>query len=532
MPTNLVADPPKQVRPNDERSWSPPKPFVEVQLPTFPVDSLPSWLAKYVRQKANATQTPNDLAGGLVLAVVAAAVARKVEVQVKTDWTEPLNIFFVAFLPSGCRKSAVFCDVTEPLTQYEQKLCRSMDDLPDSGDMSTTVLVVDDCTPERLAILLYENHGRIAAMSPEGDLFDLIAGRYSKHRIPNFGVFLRAHSGDDLRVDRVVGERHVFVSRPALSIGLAAQPIVLEQIADQKVFRGRGLLARFLFALPQSPLGNRNVDPPSMKPEVRDEFNDRVTSILKLPEDTSVIGGSARVLKLEEEAYSHLKQFMSWLEPQLAEDGRLTHMTDWAGKLAGAVVRIAGLIHMALDRKGDHEPWSNPIGVETIERAISFGKYFLAHAEAVFGKVGTDLKIKDAKYVINWMKRKGVTTFTKRDVFEGTKCKFESVAKLEPVLDLLVERGYIRCMQSKIRRGAGRPPGPLYEVSPLLFEAAKVSDMNQSNSANSANCAHNNNDVTSCDSTADISDQNQESVRSEDRIMENTEESHDTDLEE
>ena len=44
---------------------------------------------------------------------------------------------------------------------------------------SLPCLIVDDITPESLATELARQEGRIAALSAEGGLFDIIAGRYS-----------------------------------------------------------------------------------------------------------------------------------------------------------------------------------------------------------------------------------------------------------------------------------------------------------------------------------------------------------------
>ena len=57
-------------------------------------------------------------------------------------------------------------------------------------------LIVDDVSPERLATLLRDHGGRIAVLSAEGDIFDVMAGRYSKGGVPNLGVFLKGHAGD------------------------------------------------------------------------------------------------------------------------------------------------------------------------------------------------------------------------------------------------------------------------------------------------------------------------------------------------
>jgi len=48
---------------------------------------------------------------------------------------------------------------------------------------------------------------------------------------------------------------------------------------------------------------------------------------------------------LSDEAEALSEQFYNALEPRLGKDGDLEHMADWAGKLHGAVLRIAGLLH-------------------------------------------------------------------------------------------------------------------------------------------------------------------------------------------
>jgi len=65
-------------------------------------------------------------------------------------------------------------------------------------------LLADDASPERLGTLLHDNAGRLALMSPEGDVFDLIAGRYSVNNAPNLGVYLKGHAGDAMR-DPLIG---------------------------------------------------------------------------------------------------------------------------------------------------------------------------------------------------------------------------------------------------------------------------------------------------------------------------------------
>ena len=120
-------------------------------------------------------------------------------------------------------------------------------------------LVADDVTPEAAASLLAEQGGRLAIISAEGGIFDIIAGRYSGN-VPNMDLWLKGHSGDPMKVDRK-GRPPEYVRRPALTLGLMIQPAVLSAIAANRQFRGRGFLARILYAYPVSKVGHRAIAP-------------------------------------------------------------------------------------------------------------------------------------------------------------------------------------------------------------------------------------------------------------------------------
>ncbi len=281
--------------------WDLPHPFDAIRLPAFPVNALPKAVAGFVDAEAEATQTPVDLAAMLSLAVLATVCAKKFEVEVKPGYIEPTNLFVLVVLPPANRKSAVYRDVTQPLVDFEQsevqrllpvvaaererihideetlKKLREQASKPDAVNkhelltkaqalaeqLATTKmprlpqLIADDCTPERLATLLSEQGGRMAVMSPEGDVFDIIAGRYSHDRGPNLGVYLKGHSGDDLRVERSSREGE-HVPSPAITMALTVQPLILQGLSARPGFHGRGLLGRFLYSRPNSLLGSRN----------------------------------------------------------------------------------------------------------------------------------------------------------------------------------------------------------------------------------------------------------------------------------
>ncbi|HET6860673.1 MAG TPA: YfjI family protein, partial [Streptomyces sp.] len=293
--------------------WDEPIPLTaRRELPAFPTEVFPAWLGDFVRAVAEETQTPVDMAASLALAVLSTAAGGRAVVHVRGRWREPTNTFVVVALPPGNRKSAVFSLMTNPLYKSEAllaaasagaiieaeltaklahevaenaatKAARADADKRDAliaeaiGLAQTaegiTVpakprLLADDATPEVIASLLAEQGGRLAVMSAEGGIFDIIAGRYSG--TPNMEVFLRGQAGDRLRVDR--RGREEFIESPALTMGLTVQPSVLEDIGRIKGAGDRGLLARFLYSLPTSLVGHRKILPDTIADEVADTY--------------------------------------------------------------------------------------------------------------------------------------------------------------------------------------------------------------------------------------------------------------------
>jgi uncharacterized protein DUF3987 len=511
----------------DHRLWQAPFPFDQFNLPRFPSQSLPQLLRAFVEALATATQTPVDLAGMLVLSIVAASSAKKVVVGLKEGWGEPVNIFTATALPPGSRKSAVFAAVVSPLAEFERQESRRAGteiekgrstrrikearlkkieeravtakatelgaimseaqrlaaELAETNIGSPPRMLADDCTPETLSTLLREQDGRIAVMSPEGDVFDLLSGRYSVHGVGNFGVFLKGHAGDTLRVDRV--GRSEYVKQPALTVGLAVQPEVIRGLAQKRGFRGRGLLGRFLYALPFNLLGRRNTNPPPVPDDVRIAYHACVISLLNIPIRKDSAGDAdSRVLILDPEARASFQRFEEWIEPQLSEFGELGGITDWGGKLAGAVGRIAGILHMAACI-GEGALWETPIPRETMENAIRLGKYFIPHAKAAFAQMGADKVVEHAKHVLRWIEHTKTDSFSRRDLHQALKGTFKHANELEPPLAVLVAHGFIRGRSETSNAGRGRPPSLVYEVNPLWVPQNAQDTQTTTNDSNS-----------------------------------------------
>jgi len=505
-PTRTPADSNSVYSVNSVYGWENPQPFESVDVPTFPVDTLPPEIAEYVRQEAEAKQVPVDLPGCLVLGATATAVAGKVNVSLNNDWSEPLNNFFVVVLHSGERKSPEVREIFGPLEEIEKRIVA--DKTPvivraqterdildkrlqvlkttaakaaagerisaevDARELATELagfyvpslprLLADDATPEAVAGLLAEQGGRIAIVSTEGGIFDIIAGRYSE-KVPNLDVYLKGYSGDPIRVDRR-SRPPESIANPCLTVVITVQPDVIRDLANNRAFRGRGFLARWSYSLPASKVGYRDTESHPVLPEVRANWRETLGAIANLPYPVDT---DPPLIHLSPEARSIFQVFRRKVEAELRPGGEFDDLADWGNKLCGNVARYAGLLHVLTYARDDKNPWDIRISTETMESAIALGNYFKEHAKAAFASMGADPRIPSAKKVWAVIVRREWGEFSVRDLHQLVRRSFKTVADLDITLTLLVDLGYLRGVTTSKLEGRGQLPSPRYEVNPL-----------------------------------------------------------------
>jgi hypothetical protein len=492
---------------SQESDWEPPVPFgVPSRLPSFPLEALPDAVRRFVEEVSESRQVPIDLPAVLALGVVAASGAGRFRVKVGETHSEPLNLFAACVLPPGSRKSDTFRDVTRPIEEREQELAleaapkiaqakerRAVEEgrlkglreraakIEDRAERNALAreaaelalnltpvpseprLIAGDVTPERLANLLHEQGGRLAIMDAEaGGLFDVMAGRYSRDGSANLDVYLRGHAGDAIRVDRV-GRPSEFVKSPCLTMVLTPQPDVIRSLADRPGFRGRGLLGRFLYSIPESRVGTRKYQNRPVSEVGAGEYNRTIRATLAFPSPDPADPEAFFNLRIEGEALTLWAEYADAVESAQADGGELVGIRDWASKLAGAVARIAGGLHLVEHAHGT--PWTAPVAPETVAAAWVIGDYFRAHALAVFSMMGADPDVERAQGLLRWIERHELKTFTLRDCHRHHQ-SVGSPADLLPALVVLEGRGFIRRRQDQDRPGPGRKSSPAWEVNP------------------------------------------------------------------
>lgn len=478
--------------------WPEPLPLTsEADLPHFPTGMLPDWVADMVEAIAEATQTPADLAGSLALATLAASTMGKVLVSPVAGWCEQTSLYTCTALEPGNRKSSVFEAMTSPLRAAETELAeairpqiiearteaeiarRAADKAlavagqnstdPDAVTNATSAaldaenvtipvepqLLADDITPEAAKTLLAAQGGRLAIMSAEGGIFQTIAGRYSG--TPDLDVFLKGHAGDTLRVTR----KHAApenIRRPALTMGLAVQPSVLRDIASIPGFADRGLLARFLFAIPTSLVGRRNPTPTPATTAVVDGYHRRVAHIATTLWHTS----DDHTLRLTDEAREAVFALEAEREPKLGPGGEWEPIINWANKWTGVVLRIAGLLHIAQHVTSG---WATkPIDADTVQAATAIGYYYADHTLAVTDYMGTRPETGPAHKVLKWLENKQQHQWTRRDIHRALARQI-TTDELSRALSTLELHGYIRITDPPYS-GKGRKPSPQISVHP------------------------------------------------------------------
>lgn len=483
--------------------WETPIPFEKAKLPSFPTETLPGLVRDYVTAVAESTQTPVDMSASAALAILALCEQGKFRIRGKCDWTEPLNLFVVVVAEPSERKSAVISLMTRPINTFEadynrqnaaeleaskmnkrilERRQRALEDKAAKGkvedgeleqlaqqiatykEKTPLRLYVDDVTTEKLTAVLADGGGKAAIVSAEGGIFDMLSGIYSKN--VNIDVMLKGHSGDSIRVDRI-GRNSESIMNPALTVLLTVQPSVLSGLMQNGTFRGRGLTARFLYCMPKSIVGNRKYRTAPIPTDVARQYDLLIRNLLEEEQ-----GEIPEEITLTPEADELLESFSYEVESKLKTE--YADMVDWAGKLVGAVLRIAGVLCRAsVFRSNGFLESNDPLIVDAaiMQNAIAIGRYYTEHSAAAFSLMGADSLVKQSEYMLDAICKSGLTKFTRRDIMRLCR-SFKTADEVQPVLNHLTEYGYIVPKTADAQNSKGRPTGQTYLVNPYLYEKA------------------------------------------------------------
>ena len=490
-------------------------PLDEVEaLPSFPTMALPLVVREYVEAAAESVQACVSLVACCVLGMLSIACRGRYPVCLPNGHVERPCFYLALEAPPSERKSSVISETQSPLIAYEieynqlhsasvaqseselkllkGKIARVESEAIKAKDPSQKLVIESelqelnqemvnfkpveelrlfgqDATPEKLAEMIKAQGEVFSLVSAEGGSIFSSIDRYNDRG--GIDIYLNAFSGDMVRVDRK-NSKSISINKPTLNIIAPCQPTVIKSLFADSEKAERGLLSRFLFVKCQSIRGTRQILSKPIDGKIKASYSNICRSMLA--------GEGKGELAFNDEAFALYSKFFYEIEPQLLpEVGELSHMAEWAGKLhTGQTVRLAGLVHCIRAFEGGIDPLSYPIDSEEMQAAITFARYFLAHAKAVYSEQAEPVKITHARYL--WGKIKHLEAISKRELVRKTQGKHGF--DLNDTLKTLIEYGYVRKAITKTGK-AGRPAETIIINPEAQSTVTKLSKLTKSHSA-------------------------------------------------
>jgi hypothetical protein len=349
-------------------------------------------------------------------------------------------------------------------------------------------LLIEDATVEAASTVLAEQGERLGIVSSEGDFFENLGGRFGKQVPVSF--WAKTYTGDRHVVDRRGGggpdgtrPRTELLERPCLSTVLSPQPVVLGELRDRKtLLLKKGIMARFVYAVPASRVGYRELHPEALRGDVEQPWHATVGRLLALeyaPGVGAVTNRGARGqepphrLRFTEGALAALDAFRADVERRLRPGGDLAPLGEWAHKYVGHVVRVASLLHLAQLASAAHlghvarqGPEAGPgavvpvpipaVSEDAVARAVALAPYLAAHARVALGLFADAARTQGALVIKAWLEAHPRREFGQRDVHQACRRHFDGPDEVAEALDVLEAYGYVQDAPGQVLRPGAR----------------------------------------------------------------------------
>jgi hypothetical protein len=492
--TNTVESPE-----NLHLDWEKPVELAEAYGPDFPVHILSSWHQRFVTELAEQVQIPVDVPALASLAMIGAAAAKTVSVEIQSGDEQPTNFWTLIVSPPGDGKTPLLGELRRPFDQAQaamrdieradaartdtehriaklklQRLERQAadcDDEEEKGELTASAvelrkqlelrrpgvptLTTGDCTQLGLISLMDRNSGRLLLLTDEGDqLFSRIQQR-SKRGAEDIDDMLKAYSG--ATIDRHDAVRELRVPQAALSIVATTQPRPFAKVMGVEAYHSKGFIARFALALPRSIQGARKQRRAGVSAEARSDYQTLLGGLLERP-----IPAVPTKLRLSEDAFQVFAACGAEADREITTN-RDASFGAWIGKLRGLAARLAGILHVS-DPK-NHA--LDAISGETMARAVEVSRYLSAHARVAYEHAERAALDEDPRRLLRWIRDSHRLQFTHAEAVVSFSGRLTG-GEVEACLERLVVARYLRERPPAKSRG-GRPRKPSYLVSPWAF---------------------------------------------------------------
>jgi hypothetical protein len=357
---------------------------------------------------------------------------------------------------------------------------------------------VNDATVEALLPILAENPRGLTLVRDELAGFVGSINEYKRSgRGADQQFYLTVWSGDDVTVDRKAERDRgpQSVRHPLLGIVGGLTPDRLPTLRGDRPGTPAardGFIDRFLFSFPAEPPAAAD-DFAQVSSAGREAWRSAYNRLCELPMmDGLTADGSPMkrpyVVHLTTSARQEWRQFTELHAAEVnGEDFPAVLRGPWS-KLRGYAVRLALIVHYLRWAVGEVTSDTADVDAKSMRAAVQLVTYFMAHARKVYAAIDADHRVSPARKLLNWIRREGCQTFSKRDAYRALRGAIRNFDDVDSLLDLLSKHGFVRRAPQQAER-VGRKSSPKYEVHPYWLSPAddgeQTAPLSQGNSVQS-----------------------------------------------
>lgn len=436
LPTEVVGPP----------VWPDPVPLRTEQEPIpFPLDVFPTYLQDFVGSVAHVLGVPNGYVAANVLGVASGAIGATINVQLTPTWKERACLFVAVVAPKSAGKTPAHNAAMKAIQRVQAERYQT----------EKRIYFTTDTTIEALGPLLVARPRGILVACDELSGFILGMNQYKPSgKGSDRAYWLSAWAGTALSICRRNPEApHIYVPEPSISVLGGVQPAVLDAVFSLD----DGLAERFLFEASEPLPPRRPVRDPYLNADL---WLDLVKRLAKLELIEGEYGPIPHTIGITDEAW---RVFSDWcFESSVDLADRDVSLDGFRNKGKGHAARIALVLHLLGHyRAGEDIPILNET---TMANGVRLMRYYMSQVARV--RSGANAPRSPAETVLNWIRKCGRSSITRRDVFRGLRKTITESEQLREPLKKLVEHGYLAYADPI----PGKKTEAVYVVRPDLAE--------------------------------------------------------------
>jgi len=378
-------------------------PFVPLPYRPPPLDLFPPAMQDYILAAAQSMRIDRSRIILPLLSSLAAAIGNTRIVQLKTDYTEIMNLWTAVLGRSGHVKSPAIKEATSAILAKEKKFARENREAklsyereykqwkaapkgqrgdPPAKPTPHTILM-DDLTLAVLVTALYQNNRLIVAKDELSHWYHSF-DQFHNSKGADVSRWLSLHTGNVFCFDRKMDQESYRIFNPSLSITGGIQPKILKMCLTTEYFE-RGLPARFLFAYP--PEERRVWTEATVPGKIRLAVVEIFDRLFALDPALDQFGDpTPDIITPDGDAKAAFVDFYNeiGIEAMNADD---KEEAAW-NKLAGHAARLAGVGQLA--RNGANKINGDKILGDTTVAAIELARWFGNEAIRIYQLLSDD----------------------------------------------------------------------------------------------------------------------------------------------